>query len=155
MFFRVAVAASVAYLFFVSTRLAHDDCPAVASPPAQLLPPPAPAVVVVPATASATRVVDIRRADLEQTSDIARSARIVPALRHGAPAGVKVYAIRPGSLLEAIGLENGDTVRAINDVSILQPDAALSLYSARNQLDHFDIDLERKGERVRILVLVH
>lgn len=152
MFFKVAVVSLLAYLALVPPPAV---VPPAASPPAPLLPPPAPAVVVVPATAAATRVVDVRRADLEQTSDIARSARIVPALRHGAPSGVKVYAIRPGSLLEAIGLENGDTVLAVNDVSILQADAALSLYSARNELDHIDIDLERKGERVRILVLVH
>ena len=151
MFFRAAVAASVAYLFVLSARLAHDDGPAVA----RSAPPPAPMVVVVPAAATSTRVVDVRRADLEQAMKDPHAARLVPTLRDGKPEGVKLYAIRPGSALTAIGLENGDTLRSINDMPVAGAESALEAYARLESADHYDLDLVRKGERVRILVLVH
>jgi type II secretory pathway component PulC len=161
MFFRVAVVSVLVYIAVVVTTAVHSDAWVVtaaapaASLPAPPLPPPAPIVVVVPTAASETRVVDVRRADLEQPSAIARSARIVPALRDGKPSGVKIYAIRPGSLLAAIGLENGDTLRAVNDVPISTAESALEVYRTHREPDHVDLDIERRGQRVRIVVLLH
>jgi general secretion pathway protein C len=160
MFFRVAVVSVLVYIAVVVTTAVHSDAwlatavaPAAAPPAA--LPPPAPIVVVVPSAASSTRVVDIRRADLEQPSAIARSARIVPALRDGVPSGVKIYAIRPDSLMAAIGFENGDTLRAVNDIPISTAESALEVYRTHRELDHIDLDIERRGEHVRIVVLLH
>jgi len=108
-----------------------------------------------PPIAYTTRVVDVRRADLDEMASVASSARIVPTLNDGVPAGIKLYAIRPGSLLATIGLENGDTLRAINDVPLTSPDAALEVYRPLHQPDHFDLDVLRRGEEVRIVVLLH
>lgn len=163
MFFRVAVVSVLVYLAVVVTAAVHSDAWLVtAAAPAAVplaapvpLPPPAPIVVVVPSAASSTRVVDIRRADLEQPSAIARSARIVPALRDGVPSGVKIYAIRPDSLLAAIGFENGDTLRAVNDVPISTAESALEVYRTHREPDHVDLDIERRGQRERIVVLLH
>ena len=158
MFFKVAVVSLLGYLALLATPVpvplaTRADVPAPVA--ASALPPPAPVVVVVPAAASSTRVVDVRRADLERALTVAQSARIIPTLRHGQPLGVKLYAIRPGSPLAAIGLENGDTLLAINDVALTTPDRALEIYRTQRNPDHYDLDLERRGERVRILVLVH
>jgi len=146
MFFRVSVAASIAYLYLWSGRFVHDDPRAAMPPPPPVLAPPAPYT---------TRVVDVRRADLDAMASVAGSARVVPTLTDGVPAGIKLYAIRPGSLLATIGLENGDTVRAINDVPVTSPDAALEVYRPLRAPDHFDLDVLRRGEEVRIVVLVH
>jgi len=142
MFFRALIATSVAYLYIAFARFVHVE-PAA---------PPQPAVVI---PESATRVVDVRRADLERTSELAASARIVPAFRDGAPLGVKFYAIRPDSPLALLGLENGDTLIAVNDVSASSPDVALYVYGPLHVPDHLDLDVERRGERVRIVVLLH
>jgi general secretion pathway protein C len=148
MFFRVAV---VSLLSFLALR---DPGPAPV--PAVIAAPPAPMVVVVPSAAASTQVVDIRRADLERAlQGPAHGARIVPAVHQGALSGVKLYAIRPGSPLASIGLQNGDTVRAINDVPVTTADAAFALYQRRREIDHVDLDLERRGERMRILVMLH
>jgi general secretion pathway protein C len=148
MFFRVAV---VSLLSFLALR--NPVSPQV---PVVIAAPPAPMVVVVPSAAASTQVVDIRRADLERAlQEPAHDARIVPAVHHGAFSGVKLYAIRPGSPLATIGLQNGDTVHAINDVPVTSADAALALYQRRRALDHVDLDLERRGERMRILVMLH
>ena len=151
MFFKVTALALLAYLAFTPSPPPAAAVPGgYASPP-----PPAPMVVVVPASASTTRVVDVRRADLEQAMREPRLGRVVPTLTDGKPSGVKLYAIRPGSPLAAIGLENGDTLRAINDIPLTSPESALEIYRPQKEPDHFDLDILRKGERVRILVLVH
>jgi type II secretory pathway component PulC len=147
MFFKVAVVSLLVYL-----ALLHNptrDAALFAGPP------PAPMVVVVPAIATTTRVVDVRRADLEQAMVDPSIARIVPALHRGRLAGVKLYAIRPGSPLTAIGIQNGDTLRAINDVPITSADSVLEVYRAQREPDHYDLDIDRRGEPMRILVLVH
>jgi general secretion pathway protein C len=166
MFFRVAVVSVLVYIAVVVTTAVHSDtwvataaAPA-ASPPAPPpapppLPPPAPMVGVVPAAATETRVVDVRRADLKETDLISRSARIVPTLRDGVPIGYKLYAIRPGSLLAVVGFENGDTLRAINDVPLVSAERVLEVHRSLGDHDHFDVDVERRGERVRIVVLLH
>ncbi len=142
MLFRVSVAGSIAYLYILFVQLVHDDPRATAPPPVAEVSP-----------SYTTRVVDVRRADLEEMAAVAGSARMVPALTDGVPSGIKVYAIRPGSLLATIGLENGDTLRAIDDVPLTSPDAALEVY--RPLSDHFDLDVRRRGLDVRIVVLVH
>jgi type II secretory pathway component PulC len=66
---------------------------------------------------------------LANPDTFARQARIVPSITNGQPMGFKLYAIRPGSLWLAIGLENGDTLRAINGRDLSTPDKALQLYA--------------------------
>lgn len=42
------------------------------------------------------------------------SARFVPAIRNGAPDGLKIYASHAGTLLDAVGISNGDALTAID-----------------------------------------
>jgi type II secretory pathway component PulC len=137
MFFRAAVACSLVYLYLLATSAVDDD------------PPPPPVAVE-------TRIVDVRRDEVARLVGDPGAARVVPALRDGAPAGVKLFGIRPGSPLAAIGLENGDTVRAIDDVPMSSPGAALEVYRLQAAPpDHLDLDVERRGQPVRIVVLLH
>jgi type II secretory pathway component PulC len=147
-FLRIATLSLLAYTTFNLAEIAHGDRSRVSVVGSMSPPPPAIAV-------SGTRVVDVRRADLERTVALVASARIVPALRDGAPIGVKFYAIRPDSPLALIGLENGDTLIAVNDVPASSPDVALYVYGPQREPDHLDLDVERRGERVRIVVLLH
>jgi type II secretory pathway component PulC len=146
MFFRAAVAGSLAYLTISLARFM--DSQPVPPPPVVIMAPP-------PVDGDTTRVVDVRRADLERTVALAASARIVPAFRDGAPIGVKLYAIRPDSALALLGLQNGDTLIALNDVPASSPDVALEVQGPLRQPDHLDLDIERRGARMRILVLLH
>jgi len=85
---------------------------------------------------------------------IARSARVVPALRMGQPHGFKIYAVRPRSFYAAIGLNNGDTVTALNGYPLTTAAAALDLYGKLKGVDSLRIDLDRRGhpEVVKITV---
>ncbi|HUH02413.1 MAG TPA: hypothetical protein VML75_10475 [Kofleriaceae bacterium] len=106
-----------------------------------------------------TQLVDLRRGELDQalaTGALAGQARVVPVTREGAPSGFKVYAIRPGSLVQALGLRNGDTVLAISDVPVIGAHSALDVYAAlRAGPAFFDLDVRRGGQHVRIVVLLH
>ena len=82
---------------------------------------------------------------LGNSAELTRQARIVPAVRDAAPLGFKLYAIRPGSIYAQLGLENGDTVIAINGQPLATPDQALQLYERLRGATHVTITLERRG----------
>lgn len=77
---------------------------------------------------------------------LARSARIVPSARNGQPNGFKLYAIRPGSLYSLIGMQNGDTIHAINGHAITTPDKALEVYTKVRTASHLTIAFSRRGQ---------
>lgn len=93
---------------------------------------------------------DIDRALVEQalsnTAALATTARFVPSVRDGKPNGFKLYAIRPGSLFDRLGLKNADTVKAINGMEMSSPDQALSVYSKLRSASHLTVTVERRGE---------
>jgi general secretion pathway protein C len=83
---------------------------------------------------------------LQNTTMLATSARFVPSIKDGKPNGFKLYAIRPNSIFGKIGLQNGDTVKAINGNDMTTPDAALALYSKLRSASHLSVQVERRGE---------
>ena len=74
-----------------------------------------------------------------------RGARIVPAVKDGKPDGFKLYAVRPDSLLAALGLHNGDTVTAINGHLLGTPDHVLELYDRLRDAKVFTVTITRAG----------
>ena len=87
---------------------------------------------------------------LQNTTMLATSARFVPSIKDGKPNGFKLYAIRPNSIFGKIGLQNGDTVKAINGNDMTTPDAALALYSKLRAASHLSVQVERRGETVAL-----
>ncbi len=83
---------------------------------------------------------------LSNTTLLARSARIVPAMKDGKPNGFKLYAIRPGSIYSMLGMFNGDTVNAINGHPITSPDKALEVYTKLRTASHLSINFSRRGK---------
>lgn len=66
--------------------------------------------------------------------------------------GVRIFAIRPGSVPDALGIQNGDLIRGINGVEINSADQALVLI-ARGGL-WVTIDLRRGGQTVILNYLI-
>lgn len=52
---------------------------------------------------------------------MARGARIVPSMKNGQPDGLKLYAIRRTSFWAHVGLQNGDTLHAVNGYDLSSP----------------------------------
>jgi general secretion pathway protein C len=87
---------------------------------------------------------------LSNTAMLATSARFVPSIKDGKPNGFKLYAIRPASIFGRIGLQNGDTIKAINGSEMTTPDAALALYTKLRNASHLSVQVERRGETVAL-----
>lgn len=81
-------------------------------------------------------------------------ARVVPALKDGAPSGIKLFAIRAPSLWAALGFRNGDTLVEVNGHALGSPEAALDAYGALKSVDELRFALERQGQRVTLTVKI-
>ena len=79
---------------------------------------------------------------------VARAARIVPSVRNGKPNGFKLYAIRPGSIYAVLGLQNGDTITAVNGYDITTPDKALRVYDLVRKANKLVLSLLRRGKEL-------
>jgi general secretion pathway protein C len=84
---------------------------------------------------------------LGDTSLLARSARIVPNVIDGKTSGFKLYAIRPNSVYARIGLQNGDSISAINGYDMSSPDKALEVYTKLRRANHLTVNITRRGQQ--------
>ena len=85
---------------------------------------------------------------LNDPSQIARSARIVPSIKDGKANGFKMYAIRPNSVYAKIGMQNGDTIHSINGFEITSPDKALEVYTKVKSANSLSVQITRRGQPV-------
>jgi general secretion pathway protein C len=76
--------------------------------------------------------------------------RAVPELRDGQPVGFRLFSIRTGNPIAALGLQNGDLLLQANGRSLATPDGALAAYAALRSADHIWLLIERGGRPVRI-----
>jgi general secretion pathway protein C len=91
---------------------------------------------------------------LANSDELCRSARIVPRFVDGRARGFRLYAIRPGSIFHHLGLENGDTLIALNGFDLSSPDRALEAYVHLRSASSLTLELERRGQRVTLEYLV-
>ncbi|WP_257459775.1 type II secretion system protein GspC [Archangium lipolyticum] len=86
---------------------------------------------------------------LANPSDLLMQARIAPAFRDGKPQGFKMFAIRPGSLYVRLGLQNGDTLRRINGLSLESVEQGLEAFHQLRDASRIELEVERNGQPVR------
>ncbi|HEY7374989.1 MAG TPA: type II secretion system protein GspC [Polyangia bacterium] len=76
--------------------------------------------------------------------------RVVPQTRDGAPAGFLLTGVRGNSPFAALGLANGDLLRAVNGQSLATPEAALAALSTLRAASQLALLIERDGRVVRL-----
>jgi len=117
--------------------------------------PPPPRGDAPPAASAEVRQVDdntyeISREDVERQlsnlSALATQARVVPSFKDGKANGFKIFSIRPGSLYQKLGLQNGDVIRKINGYAIDSPEKALEIYAKLRESTRIEVELERRGQ---------
>jgi general secretion pathway protein C len=86
---------------------------------------------------------------LSNLNTLATQARLVPSFENGVANGFKLFAIQPGSLYSAIGIENGDVITRINGYEVNSPDKALEVYQKLRESCHVTIEVERGGQVVK------
>ena len=74
--------------------------------------------------------------------------RIMPAIKDGVRRGLKLYAIRPGSLPGLLGIKNGDLLTAVNGVPVTDLTGFFTQLDPRTYRT-FALDLERKGQPIQ------
>jgi type II secretion system protein C len=82
-------------------------------------------------------------------AQLAKQARIVPAVADGETKGYKFYGIRPGSLPKLLGLKNGDLLTSVNGHELESLDQAMDLYNKLRRASHLSVTIERKGKVIQ------
>lgn len=87
---------------------------------------------------------------MENQAELMRSARIVPEQENGKVVGVRLFGIRPDTLLGTLGLQNGDRLETINGFNMASPEKALEAYARLRTADHLTVTVNRRGQPVNI-----
>jgi len=87
---------------------------------------------------------------LENQAELMRSARIVPEQENGKVVGIRLFGIRPDTLLGTLGLENGDRLQTINGFDMASPEKALEAYARLRTADHLTVQVNRRGANQNI-----
>jgi type II secretory pathway component PulC len=87
---------------------------------------------------------------LADPTDLSQGARIVPAFRDGRSEGLKLQAIKPGSVFDQLGLLNDDIVTTINGHDLSTPDNALWAYTQVRDAERIVVDVIRSERTVRL-----
>jgi hypothetical protein len=98
--------------------------------------------------------VDTSTMDAFDPSCLMQSARVVPSIKDGKAAGLRLFGIRPGTVFALVGFKNGDTVRSINGRALDAPDAALEAYTTLKDQRKFDVAIERAGAAKTLRIIL-
>jgi len=88
---------------------------------------------------------------LENQAELMKSARIVPETKDGKVLGIRLFGIRPDTLLGTLGLQNGDRLEAINGFNMGSPEKALEAYARLRTASQLDVTVNRRGAPVAIV----
>jgi general secretion pathway protein C len=100
-------------------------------------------------TGDGTFAIDRREVErtIENLNEVFTQARAVPHFVDGKTVGFRVFAIKPGSVFEKIGLQNGDVIERVNGVELTDPTKAITLFTELQNEGHIAVDLERNKQR--------
>ncbi len=92
-------------------------------------------------------VIDQREVDeaLANLDRLYTEVRIVPNFRDGQPAGMKILAVKPGSIFSKLGLRRGDVLERINGME-LDIKRGMELFAQLRDQKNLKIDLVRRGK---------
>ncbi len=82
--------------------------------------------------------------------ELMRTARVVPHIEGGRTVGIKLFGIRGKSMLDRIGLANGDMLRTINGYDMSSPNTALEAYARLRSAENLTVSIVRNGRPVDI-----
>ncbi len=83
---------------------------------------------------------------LENLPLLLTQARAVPYFKEGRSIGLRLFAIKSGSLYEKIGLKNGDILKSINGNSLGDISQAMKLFEQLKQERSINLVLEREKQ---------
>jgi type II secretion system protein C len=85
---------------------------------------------------------------IENLPLVLTQARAVPYFKDGRSVGLRMFAIRSGSIFEKIGLKNGDILKSVNGQSLADLTQAVKLFEKLKEERSVNVVLERdRGDR--------
>jgi general secretion pathway protein C len=87
---------------------------------------------------------------LENQAELMKSARIVPEKEGDKVVGIRLFGIRNGTLLNHLGMQNGDRLESINGFNMSDPQKALEAYGRLRTADSLKVQMNRKGAPVTL-----
>jgi general secretion pathway protein C len=87
---------------------------------------------------------------LENQSELMRQARIVPEQENGKVVGIRLFGVRPDTLLGVLGMENGDRLQTINGFDMASPEKALEAYARLRTADKLTVQVNRRGQTMNL-----
>jgi general secretion pathway protein C len=87
---------------------------------------------------------------LENQAELMRQARIVPEQENGKVVGIRLFGVRPDTLLGVLGMENGDRLEKINGFEMASPEKALEAYARLRTADKLTIQINRRGQPMNL-----
>jgi general secretion pathway protein C len=87
---------------------------------------------------------------LEHQAELMKSARIVPEQKDGKVLGIRLFGIRPDTLLGSLGIQNGDRLESINGFNMGSPEKALEAYARLRTATSLNVQVSRRGAPVSI-----
>jgi general secretion pathway protein C len=87
---------------------------------------------------------------LENQADLMRQARIVPEQENGKMVGIRMFGVRPETLLGVLGMVNGDRLQTINGFDMTSPEKALEAYARLRTADHLTVQVNRNGANMNL-----
>ena len=64
--------------------------------------------------------------------------------------GVRILGVRPGSVLSALGIENGDRLTNINGYDVADPQRALEAYGKIRNAENIVVAVNRSGKAMSL-----
>ena len=83
---------------------------------------------------------------IENLNEVITQMRAVPFLKDGKSLGFRIFNIRPSSIFERMGLENGDVVQSVNGVDLNSPSQAIGLLDSMRTADQLTVNLLRGNQ---------
>jgi len=83
---------------------------------------------------------------MENLSQLFTQMRAVPNMQDGKTNGFRLFAIRPNSLFQKIGLQNNDVVQRVNGIELTDPARAMTLLQELQGEKRLSVDVIRGGE---------
>lgn len=87
---------------------------------------------------------------LENQADLMRQARVVPEQENGRVVGIRLFGVRPDTLLGVLGMENGDRLQTINGFDMASPEKALEAYARLRTADKLTVQVNRRGQNMNL-----
>lgn len=88
---------------------------------------------------------------LENQADLFKSIRVVPEKDGDKTAGLRLFGVRPDSLLGMVGVENGDQFKSVNGLDLMSdPSKALEMFMKLRTAEHLTVSVVRRGKPMNI-----